>query len=43
MEGALESKPLLLVGATVFVFQTANGAMLPFTAQALTSQAVTPA
>ncbi len=32
-----ESKPLLLLAGTVFAFETANGAMLPFIAQALTS------
>lgn len=36
------SKPLLLLAGTVFAFQTANGAMLPFIAQALTSQGHDP-
>ena len=31
------SRPLLLLAAVVFLFQTANGAMLPFIAQALTA------
>jgi len=31
------SKPLLLLAGVVFVFETANGAMLPFLAQALTA------
>ena len=36
------STPILLLAATVFAFQTANGAMLPFIAQALTSQGDDP-
>ena len=36
------SKPLLLLAGTAFAFQTANGAMLPFIAQALTSQGHDP-
>jgi MFS family permease len=36
------SSPILLLAATVFAFQTANGAMLPFIAQALTSQGDDP-
>ena len=36
------SKPLLLLAGTVFAFQTANGAMLPFIAQALTKQGHDP-
>ena len=36
------SKPLLLLAATVFAFQAANGAMLPFIAQALTAQGHDP-
>ena len=35
-------KPLLLLAGTVFAFQTANGAMLPFIAQALTKQGHDP-
>lgn len=36
------SKPLLLLAAAVFAFQAANGAMLPFIAQALTAQGHDP-
>lgn len=36
------SRPLLLLAGTVFAFQTANGAMLPFIAQALTAQGHDP-
>lgn len=36
------SKPLLLLAGTVFAFQAANGAMLPFIAQALTKQGHDP-
>ena len=36
------NKPLLLIAATAFAFETANGAMLPFIAQALTSQGHNP-
>ena len=36
------SKPLLLLAGTVFAFQTANGAMLPFIAQSLTKQGHDP-
>jgi len=36
------SKPLLLLAATAFAFQAANGAMLPFIAQALTFQGHDP-
>jgi MFS family permease len=36
------SRPLLLLAGTVFAFQTANGAMLPFIAQALTAQGHNP-
>ena len=36
------SRPILLLAGTVFAFQTANGAMLPFIAQALTAQGDDP-
>ena len=36
------SRPLLVLAAAVFAFQTANGAMLPFIAQHLTSQGHDP-
>ena len=36
------SRPLLVLAATVFAFQTANGAMSPFLAQALTTQGHDP-
>jgi MFS family permease len=36
------SRPILLLAGTVFAFQTANGAMLPFIAQALTAQGNDP-
>jgi MFS family permease len=36
------SRPLLLLAGTAFAFQTANGAMLPFIAQALTAQGNDP-
>jgi MFS family permease len=37
-----DSGPLLLLAGTAFAFQTANGAMLPFIAQALTAQGYDP-
>lgn len=36
------SRPILLLAGTVYAFQTANGAMLPFIAQALTAQGDDP-
>ena len=40
--GWWHNRPILLLAATVFAFQTANGAMLPFIAQALTAQGADP-
>ncbi|GJE47344.1 putative MFS-type transporter [Methylobacterium tardum] len=37
-----ETKPLLLLAGTVFAYQTANGAMLPFLAQARTAAGADP-
>jgi MFS family permease len=37
-----QSKQILLLAGTAFAFQTANGAMLPFIAQALTTQGNDP-
>lgn len=37
-----ETKPLLLLAAAVFAYQTANGAMLPFLAQARTAAGAYP-
>ena len=37
-----ETKPLLILAATVFAYQTANGAMLPFLAQARTAAGADP-
>jgi MFS family permease len=43
-DGAMwwHSRPIWLLAGTVFAFQTANGAMLPFIAQALTAQGHDP-
>lgn len=38
----LKTKPLLLLAAAVFAYQTANGAMLPFLAQARTAAGADP-
>lgn len=38
----IQTKPLLLLAATVFADQTANGAMLPFLAQARTAAGADP-
>ncbi len=40
--GWWRSRPILLLAGTVFAFQTANGAMLPFIAQALTARGDDP-
>jgi len=37
-----QTKPLLILAATVFAYQTANGAMLPFLAQARTAAGADP-
>lgn len=37
-----ESRPLLILAGTVFAYQTANGAMLPFIAQARTAAGADP-
>ena len=37
-----ETKPLLILAGTVFAYQTANGAMLPFLAQARTAAGADP-
>jgi MFS family permease len=37
-----ETKPLLILSGTVFAYQTANGAMLPFLAQARTAAGADP-
>ena len=38
----VESRPLMILAATVFAYQTANGAMLPFLAQARTTAGADP-
>ncbi|SFU74761.1 Predicted arabinose efflux permease, MFS family [Methylobacterium sp. 174MFSha1.1] len=38
----LETRPLLILAAVVFAYQTANGAMLPFLAQARTAAGADP-